>query len=70
MKPKLKWYKIPVSWECYGEIEIEAKSPKEALAKAIRDEDILELPDAGYVDGSFKIENDIELVKVMNEVNN
>lgn len=63
----MKTFKIPVSWEVYGTVEIEANSVEEALQIAIDTQDDLPLPtDGDYIDGSFKIDSEIELITVMN----
>ena len=47
----MKW-KVPVTWEMYGTIEVEADSPEEAIEKAQDYEG--ELPTENYyVDGRF-----------------
>lgn len=69
----MKTFKIPVTWEIYGEVEVEANSAEEALKKAKEIEhqgDGLELPNDGeYVDGSFKINEDISLIELINQDN-
>jgi hypothetical protein len=68
----IKRFKIPVSYEVSGEIIVEAKTAKEALEYAEENLEILELPsiyDVDYIDGSFQINADLELVKVMNKRN-
>lgn len=52
----MKTWRIPVSWEEYGEIKIEAKSLKEALKIYDTNEDEYPLPEGTYIDGSFKRE--------------
>jgi len=60
----MKTYKIAVTWEVCGEIEIKANSLSEALKKAKAD-DTIPLPEGSYVDGSFEI-ND-EMSEYLNE---
>jgi len=60
----MKTYKISCTWEVFGELEIEASTLKAALKKAKADYTI-PLPKANYVDGSFKI--DEEMSKYLNE---
>lgn len=64
----MQYYKIPVSYSVCGEVEIEANSLEEALEYAkdnIRD---LELPDEPqYIEDSYEINDDIELLKAINE---
>lgn len=54
-------YKIPVVWECYGKMEVEANSLEEAKELAIGDEP---LPEGDYVDGSCKIDEEVEIEKI------
>jgi hypothetical protein len=57
-------YKIYVSWECYGQMEVKANSLKEAIEKA----ELLNypLPEGEYVDGSF-IVDEYELQEEVNK---
>ncbi len=71
-KNNIKRFKIPVSYEVSGEIIVEAKTAKEALEYAEENLEIFELPsiyDVDYIDGSFQINADLELVELMNERN-
>ena len=45
-------FKVAVSWECFGVVEIEAESLEDALCIAETDPDI-PLPEGEYVDGSY-----------------
>lgn len=49
-------YKIPVSWEMCGIVEVEADSLDEAILEA--DDDCTPLPEGSYVDGSFRVDAD------------
>jgi hypothetical protein len=50
-----KIYEIPVTWEVYGKVEVEATSIKEAYEKVKKDEEDMALPtESYYVDGTFK----------------
>jgi len=51
----MKCYKIPVTWECWGMMEIEAESLKEAEYKARFKEP---LPDENYIDDSLVLDKD------------
>lgn len=55
-------YKIPVTWEVYSHIKIEAESLEKAIeifdAKENSDENYSLPTDPEYVDGSFKRENE------------
>ena len=53
-----KWYKVPVSWQMYGYMDIRAEDWDEAIA--IAEDDATSLPsNADYVDGSFEVDHDI-----------
>lgn len=52
----MKTFKIPVSWEVFGMIEVEAKTIEEAIEIARDDEGVIPLPtDSDYVDGSWRV---------------
>ena len=61
---KRTFYSIPVTWEVYGRVVVEASSKEEALKKFHEIEDIeggFELPqEQHYVDGSFRLSDDDE----------
>ena len=57
MKTKLKTYKIPCSWEVYGQAEVDADSLQDAIN--IVDSDEFPLPQGDYVDASLRIDHDI-----------
>jgi hypothetical protein len=64
----IKKFKIPVSYEVCGEITVEAKTAKAALKYALKNIDMLELPEhVEYIDGSFEVNEDIDLITVMNK---
>lgn len=51
----MKTYKVPVVWQMYGYVEVEADS----LAEAIHEADAAPLPEDGsYVEGSFEVDHD------------
>lgn len=52
-------YKIPVSWECYGYVNIEANNLEEAINKAWKDN--IPLPEGEYVDDSWRVDEDAAL---------
>jgi hypothetical protein len=59
-------YKIPVTWECCGVVEVDAPTVEEAIQKVIHDHDDIPLPEGHYVDGSFSPSTtDIEELKAM-----
>lgn len=68
----MKTYKIPVEYSMYSHVYVDANSPEEALAKAKEIEhqgEGFKLPDiseSDYIDDSFQINDDIELVKTLN----
>ena len=47
-------FKIPVSWEMYGYITVEADN----LENAIEIAEDFPLPDGSYIEGSFRIDNE------------
>lgn len=60
----MKTWKIPVTWEVYGMVKIEANTLEEAMEIARDDEGVIPLPEGDYVDGSWRLtETDKELVR-------
>jgi hypothetical protein len=51
-------FKIPVSWEEYGVVEIDAETFEDAIRIFDEQSDDLPLPEGDYIDGSFKRENE------------
>ena len=64
-----KTYKIPVTWEVYGEMEIDAESLNEAIEIAERDETPYPSIDGG-VDGSLDVDYDIAMIVNEEEIGN
>ena len=61
-------FKIPVSWECFGVIEVEAETIADAIEKFDAEEaygDGYSLPHGDYIDGSFRREYDEEFIEFM-----
>ena len=55
----MKTYKIPVVWQMYGYVEVEADSMVEAVDKVQNGNGDMPLPDtADYVEGSFEVDHD------------
>lgn len=54
---EMPYWRIPVTWEECGVIEIQSASLEEAMKEAIEDPTI-ELPDGHYVDASFDLSSD------------
>ena len=52
----MKQYKIPVIWECWGLVRVEANSLEEAKEKAIHHE--TPLPDGDYIEDSQVIDEE------------
>ena len=50
-------YLVPVVWQMYGRVEIEASSPEEALKIAQEKTDI-PLPTGFYLEDSFEVDTD------------
>jgi hypothetical protein len=64
----MKTFKIPVTWEVYGVVEIEAETLDEAIAIFDDTEDQVALPtDWDYVDASFRREDE-ETVSALNTI--
>jgi len=53
----MKLFKIPVFWQMYGYMDIEAETLEEATQEAYSSE--RPLPDGDYVDGTFDVDEDI-----------
>jgi len=68
----MKKYKLPVSWEAYGILQIEAKDDIDFLTKVRNykiNSDELPLPqESDYIDGSFKIEEEDDIILEMNKI--
>jgi len=60
----MKTYKVAVTWEVCGEVEVVANNLKAALKKARKD-DTIPLPEGNYIDGSFEV--DEEMSRYLNE---
>lgn len=58
-------FNIPVSWEVYGSVEIDAESVEEAINIFDEQSDDIPLPEGNYIDGSFKRE-DLDFIKEFN----
>ena len=55
----MKKYKLPVTWEMCGTVEIEAESIEDAIAYFNENIDDIEIPtDYEYVDSSFRLTDD------------
>ena len=63
----MKTWKIPVTWEACGFVEIEAKTLEEAIEIARDDEEVIPLPEeSDYVDGSWRVtEEDVEVIRTV-----
>ncbi len=53
-----KTYNIPISWESYKTIPVEAENLQEAVEKALKQ--FLSEPDETYIDDSFLIDGIVE----------
>ena len=53
----MKKYKIPVSWQMYGYMDIKAEDWDEAIG--IAEDETTSLPDGDYVQGTFEVDHDI-----------
>lgn len=55
----MKIWKVPVTWEVFGVVEVEAETVEKAMEIARDDEGIIPLPtDNDYIDGSWKLADD------------
>ncbi len=54
-KTIMKTYTIPVVWQMYGKIVVEADSVEEAIDSV--ENDATPLPDGSYIDGSFEVDH-------------
>ena len=52
-----KKYKIPVSWQMYGYMDIKAEDWDEAIK--IAEDETTSLPDGDYIQGTFEVDHDI-----------
>jgi hypothetical protein len=53
----MKTYKIPVTWEVYGHMEIKAESLEDAIS--IAEDDETSLPtESSYIEGSFWVDRE------------
>ena len=63
-----KIFRLPVTWEVCGFVNVEAESLEEAVQDFKENVDEYELPtdDCEYVDGSFRLtEDNIEILKLI-----
>lgn len=66
--PVQEWI-VPVTWEAYGLIKVQAKSAEEACQKVHNNPDDYHLPvTSEYVDSSFDINGDIDESIAMSEI--
>lgn len=56
MSEKTKTYRIPVTWQMYGHITVEAENLEEAIEKA--EDTNTPLPEGSYVEGSYEVDRD------------
>lgn len=57
---KTKQYRIPLVWEMYGHMWVEADSEEKAIELALSPD--YPLPDGWYVDNSIRIDEDVEII--------
>lgn len=65
-----KTFRLPVTWEVCGWINVEAESLEDAVKDFKENSEDYELPtdDCEYVESSFKLsEDNIEILKLINE---
>ena len=59
----MKKWKIPVTWDMHGELEIVAETIEEAIKLAEEHPYWETLPDGECFSGSWSVETDVEIVK-------
>ena len=55
-------FKVPIVWEVYGHVYVDAEDPESAVEYAV-DPDCA-LPQGDYVDGSCRLDDDLEVEEV------
>ncbi len=66
----MKKYKIPVEWGVYDVVEVEAESFADAVKYAVTHKDEIPLGTTPeYIDGSYKINSEDEVVASENDEN-
>ncbi len=67
----MKKWKIPVTWEMYGEVLVESPTLKDAMTFINNDENIPSLPTVReYVDGSLRSIYNISGIEIVRELHN
>lgn len=67
----MKTWKIPVTWEMYGNVVVEAPTLQEAMDIARDDDGVIPLPDDSYyVDGSWRLSYDMSQVEEVRDLLN
>ena len=56
----MKTWRIPVTWEVCGTVNVEADTLEEAIEIARDDDGNIPLPDGDYVDGSWRLSEEDE----------
>ena len=56
----MKTWKIPVTWEEYGFVKVEANTLEEAIEIAYDDDGVIPLPEGDYVPGSWRVSGEDE----------
>ena len=54
----MKTWAIPVTWEVYGTVYVDANTLDEAVIIARDDDGQIPIPEVDYVDGSWRISED------------
>jgi hypothetical protein len=52
---RMKKYSIPIRWEAYKRVDVEAENLQEAVEKAVRE--FLSIPDDEYIDDSWEVDD-------------
>ena len=65
-----KTFKLPVTWECYGMVEIEADTIEDAVMKFEETEEDIPLPtESDYVEGNFRLSADYDDIEYFKQFN-
>ena len=63
----MKTYKIPCSWKMSGLLRVNAHSLEEAIEMAKKEQDTCCLPDGDYIDSSFELNLEHNILEILNE---
>lgn len=62
----MKTWRIPVIWQEYGVVKVEANTLEEAMEIARDDDGVIPLPEGNFIDGSWEVDcDDEDLVRAL-----